>query len=464
MGINTIELEPSKDNLFSTLAEDILDRNRFVWRFVHLCDSIEGKYSISVNARWGEGKTFFVKQAKLIIEAYNPFSNTLTDDEKLTIKKIFSPYIGNDNTVEFVPQVCVYYDSWINDNDVDPILSLMYEITKSTACDYPFKKGKDCVTTIARIADFFTGRNAADLAELAKGDDFLEKIKCQREIHSLIENFLDSLLAEQGNRLIVFIDELDRCKPTYAVQLLERIKHYFSNDRITFVFSVNLDELQHTIKSYYGEKFNALRYLDRFFNLRIELPPAKLNRYFEKMGLNYDTSLLSLMCKIVIEEFSFSLREIGKYYRTIKIAISGAIREKIYYQFQDANALKFSFMVIIPIAIGLYMKDIDSFNEFIKGNNPQLLIEIMDNCIASKDICRCLLSDNETFREEEANTLTYVQLNDKLTQAYKALFSENDRNDPDFEANQVGMCSFYQDTKLRIINAISMLSVFSNYE
>ena len=51
-------------------------------------------------------------------------------------------------------------------------------------------------------------------------------------------------MVERGNRLIIFIDELDRCKPTFAVHLLEQIKHYIFDDRITFVFSINLEQLQ----------------------------------------------------------------------------------------------------------------------------------------------------------------------------------------------------------------------------
>ena len=65
------------------------------------------------------------------------------------------------------------------------------------------------------------------------------------------------------------IDKSDRCKPTFAVHLLEQIKHYIFDDRITFVFSINLEQLQHTIKQYYGADFDSCRYLDRFFDLRI---------------------------------------------------------------------------------------------------------------------------------------------------------------------------------------------------
>ena len=61
--------------------------------------------------------------------------------------------------------------------------------------------------------------------------------------------------------MLFFIDELDRCKPSFAVHLLEQLKHYISDERITFVFSVNLEQLQHTIKHYYGINFDSGRYL-----------------------------------------------------------------------------------------------------------------------------------------------------------------------------------------------------------
>ena len=94
-----------------------------------------------------------------------------------------------------------------------------------------------------------------------------------------INEFFSAIFKEQGNRLVIFIDELDRCKPDFAVKLLERIKHYFVNPDITFVFSINSMELQHTIKQYYGSEFDACKYLDRFFDLRIVLPDISTEKF-----------------------------------------------------------------------------------------------------------------------------------------------------------------------------------------
>ncbi len=72
--------------------------------------------------------------------------------------------------------------------------------------------------------------------------------------------------------LIVIIDELDRCRPTYAVQLLETAKHLFSVDHVVFVLGINRSQLVHSICSLYGQGFDANTYLLRFIDAYIRLP------------------------------------------------------------------------------------------------------------------------------------------------------------------------------------------------
>lgn len=109
-----------------------------------------------------------------------------------------------------------------------------------------------------------------------RGTDQLAIIKEKESIKELVKDFLDALINERGDRLVIFIDELDRCKPDYALSLMERIKHFFDDERVTFVFAVNLSQLQHTVKSYYGSEFDATRYLDKFFDIQMALPHVKL--------------------------------------------------------------------------------------------------------------------------------------------------------------------------------------------
>ena len=88
-------------------------------------------------------------------------------------------------------------------------------------------------------------------------DELTEEIRNKNQIKKLILTVFDSLISERCNHLIIIIDELDRCKPTYAVKLLERMRHYIFDNRITVLVSTNLKELQHTIKALYGTEFNS---------------------------------------------------------------------------------------------------------------------------------------------------------------------------------------------------------------
>ena len=88
--------------------------------------------------------------------------------------------------------------------------------------------------------------------------------------------------ANHGLPLIVVIDELDRCRPSYAVELLETAKHFFSVDHVVFVLAVNRSELAHSVCAIYGSGFDAPGYLRRFFDVDFRLPDADRQRFLEE--------------------------------------------------------------------------------------------------------------------------------------------------------------------------------------
>ena len=265
--------------------------------------------------------------------------------------------------------MAVYYDAWENDNDIDPILSIVYEIVKQLGINYSFKDN-DAFMQAESVLEVITNRNITGMIENLKSSDPLKKIKEEKDLQEKIKAFFTELLEERGNRLIVFIDELDRCKPSYAVQLLERIKHYLSDGRITFVFSVNLSELQHTIRRYYGNMFDASRYLDRFFNLRISLPPADKTAFYGELGLN-SLNLLEKVSKQVINTYNMELREAVRFYRQVKTSAYEPTHQnrKWNFSYTDGQARMLLLMYVIPVVIGLKIIDISLYYEFISGKN-----------------------------------------------------------------------------------------------
>lgn len=453
--MKSYDLKPTTDNLISTYQQDVIGRNSDIFLFTEILNEIEDGCAIALDGRWGSGKTFFVKQVKMVMDAHNNFIAYKKDSNRDSIVSLRKKYYGRKN-FDLQPQVCVYYDAWENDNDDDPIMSLVYAILNSVDSDFDFAS-RNFIDIGASIMELFSGMNWPTLIENLKKTSPLDTLKGSKDVESLVGEFLESLIPEKGNRLVVFIDELDRCKPSYAVRLLERIKHYFTNEMITFVFSVNINELQHTIKKYYGDSFNGSKYLDRFFDLRISLPPPNLDKYYQNLCFQNGRYTFDVVCDAVIKAYHFELREIAKYLRIVKIAAHKPTHGGFDFAFPNGRAMQFCLNHIVPIMIGLKIHDMKQYTAFIEGKDCSPLIEILGNIKwIHFDI---LLNENETFDQNSVNK-TYVTLTEKLNAVYEAVFVTSYTGT--CYSTSIGDMEFDHRTKEVLIRTAGLLSQFTN--
>ena len=445
--MNSFELIPTEENLIHTLNKDLLKRNKDLVRFYDLLLAQEGTSSIAIDGRWGSGKTFFVKQSMLLINAKNPMSDM--DDEKKASIVYALPFPEKS---EDVPE---------NYNGTDPVLSLVYEIIKQLGINYDFDDNGNIFKLAGSVLEAFTGRNINSIIENLKSENPLTNIREEKDLHEGIKNFFTELLVERGNRLVVFIDELDRCKPSYAVHLLERIKHYLCDERITFVFSVNLGELQHTIKHYYGNTFDACRYLDRFFDMRLSLPPADKTAFYREMGLDTGYGLEKISRK-VIDTYNMELREATRFYRQVKTAAYEPTHDsrKWDFGFSDGKGKKLLLMYITPILVGLKIVDISLYNDFVNGKNSKPLMDIYKESDLGDWLCSGLLNRDEAFEEIEGKTLVTVE--QKLQSLYEAIFVTEYTNG--VYHTMIGDYEFDSNSKHFVRSIESMLSVYADYE
>lgn len=449
------DLKATYDNILDTYKKDSIGRNADIFPFIEVLNSIDGGYSIALDGNWGSGKTFFVKQVKMVMDAHNSFINHNQNECIDEIVDVRNQYY-KDKRCKLQPQVCVYYDAWANDNDDDPVMSLVYAIMNNVHTDFSFKN-RDFIESGVSLMEMFTGVNWMPIIKSLKGRSPLDELKKHKDVESVVGEFLDDLLLEKGNRLVVFIDELDRCKPSYAVRLLERIKHYFNHEKITFVFSVNINELQHTIKKYYGNDFNGARYLERFFDLRIVLPPPDLGGYFRSLNFNeHSRYTFDIVCKAVIEKYNFELREIAKFLQIAKTVAYKYIQGEVHLSFYEGRALGFCILYIIPIMLGLRLHDTQQYIRFIGGDDYLPLVEIVEQ----SKICYFdnLLDSGETFNKKEDGK-TLVTLDEKLKNIYNAIFS----TDINGQGNIITMgdMTFSSALKDDLIRIIGMLSPFA---
>lgn len=394
--IKNYELEPTFENVANTFLNDTLKRNNYLYKFYELLNNIDSCFSICLDGAWGCGKTFFVKQAYFLLMSINPCIDIQEENERnilIKIKGEFEKKYQNIPTIHYP----IYYDAWDNDNVEDPILSLIYSITKSLHSEGVFDEKsekwngiKNTIKAIvnatevqfslpiesAKVSIKVKGENFLKALEQNKKSDLLVDFKKQDELRLLVDTFFNDILPERGDRLVIFIDELDRCKPTYAIKLLERIKHYFNQEKITFVFSTNIKELNKTVCNYYGQGFSADRYLDRFFNLKLQLPKVDTKTYFDYLEVFNNFGYNEAILREVVLYTNLELREISRF-------ISFYYFARNYYhgnnnpQKPENEAFKFCIDYILPLMIAIKMTDSHLYETFMLGNETEFFENFM---------------------------------------------------------------------------------------
>lgn len=209
-------------------------------------------------------------------------------------------------------QIAVYYNAWENDGDDDPLVSLIETLTSNNQTDWD-KRLTALNEALAGILDKYvdvnaqksvrafvkraepasrglgaaltgllrkcTGISAKKVREAVedKPSGLLGSARHRREsrqrLKKLLSELIDETRANGVSGVVVVIDELDRCRPTFANEMMERVKHVLNVPGLVFVFGVNIDALRETVKSVYGE-IDAHKYLLRMFTTKMHMPPT----------------------------------------------------------------------------------------------------------------------------------------------------------------------------------------------
>ena len=195
------------------------------------------------------------------------------------MKDIFN----EDNIKAFKEKYEVYYyNAWENDMHSSPLLSLIYNLIN----DYPKEKYQTVSGKIESPFDDIEGlktinKNFINLDKVKTYKDLTQEIHTSEEKKNALSNIIDNILPAD-KKLIFIVDELDRCKPDYAINMIEVIKHFYSNKRIIFLLCTNNLQLSHTISNYYGSNFDGYGYLNKIYNLIIELGDVPIKKIYRK--------------------------------------------------------------------------------------------------------------------------------------------------------------------------------------
>ena len=356
------EIEVPEDDPFKN---DLLDRKEPVEILTHLVGSIEGPCVLAVDAAWGTGKTTFLR--------------------------IWAQYLRNQGfpVIEF--------NAWETDFTGDPFVALSSELTDGLS-EYTDKSLSEKITAAKDAAKEVIQRAIPGIIRIAtagildvspliekEAGQFLasyaqERLAGYQGARESVQNFrtvlqdMASTLAEssQNRPLVVVIDELDRCRPSYAVELLEVAKHLFSVDHIVFVLAINRSELAHSIRSLYGSDFDGDGYLRRFFDIDLQLPDPEREKFINallnaipidqfftrKHMLGRESQLendASKLLRIFLSKSDLSLRIIAQAIHRLGLMLASLRSDRP------------SFVIMVVVVLILRMVDSDLLHQFVRG-------------------------------------------------------------------------------------------------
>ena len=173
-------------------------------------------------------------------------------------------------------RVAVYYNAWENDSDDDPLVSLIEVLASDDKTDWGERSKALLNELLDGILRKYTGVDAEGLRKALNDQavGLLDAAAARRASRQGLKELLSELVGEtkeKGVGVVVVIDELDRCRPTFAIELLERVKHVLNVPGLVFVLGVNMVALRETVKAVYGD-IDAHQYLLRMFTRTLYMP------------------------------------------------------------------------------------------------------------------------------------------------------------------------------------------------
>ncbi|QWE98222.1 MULTISPECIES: KAP family P-loop NTPase fold protein [unclassified Cupriavidus] len=267
---------------------DLLERGPVAHRLTAYLQRLQVGAVIAIDAPWGEGKTWFGRHwAKKLendghrLAFIDAFGQDYAEDAFMVLSAAVLKLCAEDaTTVEEVKR-----------RAGEVMRALLPVATKAAIHLAATALGAGAmVTALNQVAGLSVdGDEFAAVAKQAggkAGDVTAEWVKRrlgqweaeQRSVEGfrqILAEFAQRTFKETGKPVVVVVDELDRCRPAFAVALLERIKHFFDVPHLVFVLLMNRDQLEKAIRGVYGAETDATAYLGKFLHLSLRLPKVQ---------------------------------------------------------------------------------------------------------------------------------------------------------------------------------------------
>ncbi len=442
MRMRITEPEISKENPF---LNDKLNREQSALILTELFGSIEGPFSVCINSPWGMGKTTFIK--------------------------MFREHLLN------IGFPVIYFNVWETDYQDNPLIAFIGEIGsgidelkkhgfETESARKAFKKmkktGKDILKKSIPVAVKTAVHKALDI-EKGVEDAFSEftlsvlenQIKNYSATKDQMKKFKEQLkelveeLQVDGNRdlkikpMIFFIDELDRCRPEHAIQVLEKVKHFLDMEGVISVFGIDMEQMGHSVKTVFGQNMKERSYLRKFFDFEYNMPSDNYTGELYCRYLSTESMITEILNRNenapeLIEELQYSTMLMTSTF-SMSLSDLNVLFNSVYLILLTCDNIKNETVALCVILISLKMRHVKLFNQILNKErtifyviNELNKVKKDNNTVKEYDryflerrlISLGLKKITETDYQQQLN-LTPVAYHNELNNIYKIIKDKN---------------------------------------
>ncbi|GFZ31636.1 hypothetical protein CSC2_21620 [Clostridium zeae] len=248
---------------------------------------IEVNNMIALYGAWGSGKTSTINYIYDNVTTLEPVIFQAWKYEKdlnlaLSLFELISDKIKND----------------LISSGRNPLIDGLAEKTKIIAGTmFSFAKNTLLNSEInvlgIKLAIGKAGQEAIKEMEELKLDSEKSYFDSVEEFNNSFNELIDKYFETTGKRLLIFVDDLDRCEPDKVIDLLATIKHFFTNTKNAVYFcAIDKTAVSESIKLRYSNVIEAEEYLEKIFDITFNMPDSYdlqpvINDFFNRIGVDY---------------------------------------------------------------------------------------------------------------------------------------------------------------------------------
>lgn len=391
-------------------------------------DDDSKSFVMALDAAWGTGKTFTIHMLKEALETEKIQSFVYSAWKNDFWNNAFEPFtqaIFWDGLFKEVPG-----NKSMAETFKDKIIPILVTLGKGFA-----KK---------KITDYIDDRALDEIQEILQEKKFDELVTFQNAIFYL-QKLINEYITING-KLIIIIDELDRCKPSFAVETMEIVKHIFDVPNLVVLFSLDIQQISCFVKKIYSYEMDAMGYILRFFDYISKMPKQNYFMYLFYLGkirkeeLNeYQKTLIGLI-SCVSEKWNLSLRELNIVFKNYRIFELNNLKHT--YNF-FIHAFYFELLI-------LKFKKPDEYNRFIIGKDTNI------------ENVRTIFNDHLIIYSNKLSDTVITKIDNIGIIGNPAIQRFN--NDTVFFNSHFTIEQYQEKTSAYMVNESSILSTFIGYD